>query len=84
MFTFKYKAEIRHKIDGIPCLIGVRMFKKVSPQVAADNPYDYYGYYDISYDILDSKGLPAAWLEKKVTPNEHDEIIYHVRQEMEE
>ena len=82
MFKFNYKEIIDHRLAGIPCQIGVRKCKKVSRQEAADNPYDYYGYCDVDYDILDSRGKPAAWLENKATPADHDEIVSHIIQVM--
>lgn len=60
MLKFNYKELIDYRLAGIPCLIGVRMCKKYPPNPKADNPYDYYGYCDVDYDILDSKGKPAA------------------------
>ena len=80
-----YLTEISHKIASIPCLIAVRRFKKISPDIAADNPYDYYGYCDIDYDVLTADGKPAgAWLLNKITPNEADEILYAIRRKMED
>ena len=80
MFKFKYREIIDHRIAGIPCQIGVRMCKKQPPCPTADNPYDYYGGWDVDYDILDSRGKPAAWLENKATPADHDEILNHIRE----
>jgi len=78
MLKIQYKETISHRLAGIPCLIGVRMCKKYPPNPKADNPDDYYGYCDVDYDILDSKGKPAAWLEKKATKSDHDDIFNRV------
>ena len=78
MLKFNYKELIDHRLAGIPCLIGVRVCKKHPPKATADNPDDYYGYWDVDYDILDSKGKPAAWLDKKATKSDRDEIVSHI------
>ena len=64
-----YLATIEHRIAGIPCLIGVRDFVKVQGSFSFNAPsdLDYSGYTEMSYDVLDRKGLIAAWLERKVT-----------------
>lgn len=78
MLKINYKETISHRLAGIPCLIGVRMCKKYPPNPNADNPDDYYGYWDVDYDILDQKGKAAAWLENKATKSDHDDIFNRV------
>jgi len=63
---------IEHKICGIPCQLKVTVFNDVKPCAWADNPDDYYGYSEIEYDVLDRRGRPALWLEKKMDDKERD------------
>jgi hypothetical protein len=70
-----YEYVIESHVAGIPCLIAVSECN-IQPGCSwADNSDDYYGYSDISYDILDSKGYHAAWLEKKISSAEDDRIV---------
>ena len=63
----KYLAIIESSISGIPCKIGVTTyFKKEADPYTWDSDFDYYGYIDCEYDILDRKGYAAHWLEKKL------------------
>lgn len=68
--SFQY--EVPFRISGIPCLLGVSYFESVSGSFSynADSDLDYYGYTECDYDILDRKGYPAAWLERKMTEDE--------------
>ena len=64
-----YIAEIEHHICGIPCLIGVLEYEGYVPAYINGPPENCYpaegGYGE--YEILDTKGRPAPWLEKKMT-----------------
>lgn len=69
-----YIAEIEHRVSGIPCLIGVITYE-TEPQT-----WDEPGYTDMEWEILDRRGRPAPWLERKVTAQEEasiEEAIYH-------
>jgi len=63
----KYIALVEFRIRGIPCLLGVVDYSRVkgSYSYSADSDWDYHGYIDCDYEILDRKGYPAAWLECK-------------------
>ena len=39
-----------------------------------DSDWDYYGYTEVEMDLLDRKGYPAAWLEKKLTDSDREEL----------
>ena len=70
-----YPYTIEHRIAGIPCLIGVSHYFKQEPQgYWADSDMDCYGYSEWEYDILDRKGYPAAWLERKIDRKEQDRL----------
>ena len=66
----KYICVIDFRIDGIPCLIGVTEYFGQPPHKGSVytcwSDVDYYGYEEISYDVLDRKGYEAKWLLKKV------------------
>ena len=45
---------------------------------------DYYGYEEIEFSVLDRKGYPAAWLERKLGPRERERITDEISQAMRE
>lgn len=74
----RYEAEIEHRIAGIPCLIGVIYF--ASEAQTWDDP----GSVDAEWEVLDRRGRPAPWLERKVDSKEEDAIFEAVCREMED
>lgn len=68
---------IQTRLAGIPCQIAVSNFKRVKGSYSYNAPsdLDYYGYTDYDYEVLDRRGRPAAWLERKVSEAEIDDII---------
>jgi hypothetical protein len=62
------------KVNGIPCQVRVDFFKHVKGDDRADNPFDFDGYYDIEFTLLDRRGYPALWLERKLTNADRDRI----------
>ncbi len=77
----KYELVFDTRIAGIPCQIGVTYFHYQPPWRGSahtcDSDMDYYGYHELEYDVLDRRGRPAAWLEKKMD----DEIRSEIDQE---
>ena len=77
----KYELVFDTRIAGIPCQIGVTYFHYQPPwrgsAQTCDSDWDYYGYTELEYDVLDRRGRPAAWLEKKMD----DEIRTEIDQE---
>ena len=65
-----YIAEIDARIAGIPCKVGVTHYLNQAGNSRADSDWDYYGYTEIEYDVLDRKGRKAPWLERKVTEDD--------------
>ena len=59
-------TKIESKVCGIPCIIAVHKFMAGSYSYAAGSDVDYYGASE--WEILDRRGRPAPWLERKVTP----------------
>ena len=77
----KYELVFDTRIAGIPCQIGVTYFHYQPPwrgsAQTCDSDWAYYGYTELEYDVLDRRGRPAAWLEKKMD----DEIRSEIGQE---
>jgi hypothetical protein len=64
-----YLAELEARVAGIPCLIGVIEYKQTKGSYSRNAPSDI-DYRDCTYmdwEILDSRGRKASWLQKKVT-----------------
>jgi hypothetical protein len=81
-----YLAEIESTVAGIPCLIGVTEFSSVrgSYSYHADSDMDYYGYTESKWVVLDRRGRPAAWMERKLTDAERSRIEQEVAETMAE
>jgi hypothetical protein len=81
-----YLAEIESTVAGIPCLIGVTDFSSVrgSYSYHADSDMDYYGYTESEWVVLDRRGRPAAWLERKLTDADRSRIEQEVAETMAE
>ena len=65
-----YITEIETRVAGIPCIIGVTHFESVKGNGncwTAASDLDYYGYTECEFEVLDSRGRKAAWLERKIT-----------------
>ena len=66
-----YLAEIEARAAGLPCLLGVTHYFERSPDYSSrDSDMDYRGFVEVEWEILDRRGNPAAWLAKKVSPDE--------------
>ena len=62
-------TEFEHRVCGIPCIIEVTHFESVKGSYSYNAPsdMDYYGYTECEYEVLDRRGRPAPWLQRKVT-----------------
>lgn len=78
--------EVEVRIQGIPAIAKVTHFLKVKPHRGSpqtcDSDWDYYGYTEIEFDVLDRKGYPAAWLERKMTREDEENIKIAIQEEM--
>ena len=70
-------TTIQTRLAGIPCQIAVTDFRRVEGSYSYNAPSDadFYGYTDYDYEVLDRRGRPAPWLEKKVSQADIDEKI---------
>lgn len=65
-----YISTYNYKLHGIPCQVAVKFYEP------AEDDVDYCAGFaaQFDWDLLDRKGYRAAWLEKKATPEDNDEI----------
>ena len=77
-----YIAEIESRVAGIPCIIGVTEFESVrgSYDYNAASDWDYHGYTECDFEVLDRRGRPAPWLARKLT----DKIVREIESEIAE
>lgn len=63
---------IETRIAGIPCKINVKLFERVQGSYSRyeESAQDYYGWTELDWDVLDRRGRPAPWLERKLTADE--------------
>lgn len=71
-------------LAGIPCLLKVERYIKVSPWRGSPHTCpsaaDYYGYEEADWEVCDRKGYLAPWLAKKITPFIKDCIMETIRE----
>lgn len=81
-----YIAEIESRIAGIPCLICVTHFNSVRGSYSYNAPsdMDYYGYTESEWEVLDRRGRPAAWIERKMTGADQSRIEQEIADHMTE
>lgn len=73
-----YVAQFDHRIAGIPCQIGVTYFHYQPPwrgsAQTCDSDWDYHGYTELEFEVLDRRGRRAEWLERKMNDDDETEI----------
>ena len=71
-----YIVEIESRVAGIPCIIGVTHYEcvKGSYSYHAASDWDYHGYTECEFEVLDRRGRKAAWLERKLDDKMTQEI----------
>jgi hypothetical protein len=71
-----YIAEIKARVAGIPCIIGVIEYESTagSYDYNAPSDWDYHGYSESEWEVCDRRGRPAPWLAKKLTDEDESEI----------
>lgn len=64
-----YLLKVLFKIQGIPCLLGVKSIVEQKPFKGhprfCESDMDYWGWSEVEYDILDRTGYKAEWLARK-------------------
>ena len=77
-----YQALVEIQAAGIPALAGVTYYDYQPP--FRGSPYlcdcsdDYYGHEEVEWELLDRRGKPAPWLERKLTAADREEITAHL------
>ena len=72
----KQKGQVSTHIQGIPCLIAIGYYHKQKPLgMQADSDHDARGYTDAEYTVLDRKGYPAKWLERKMNDLDRERVV---------
>ncbi len=61
-------------ISGIPCQVALLSYYSTKGNSSADNDYDYYGYEEAEWVVLDRKGYEAPWLARKLTEYDNERI----------
>ena len=82
MNTTSYIDRVEIRAAGIPALAGITAYDyqppfRGSPYLCACSD-DYYGHDEIEWEILDRRGRPAPWLERKLSKGEREEITSHL------
>jgi hypothetical protein len=84
-----YIHQLDAEICGIPCIIGVTTYERVQGSFSYNAPsdMDYHGYEEIEFDVLNRRGRPAPYLERRMTDDEResieDDIRTHFKEELE-
>lgn len=71
---------ISARIGGIPCTIDIVRFEHKAPNYSysAETDMDFYGYTIIDYRVLDRRGRPAPWLERKMDEKEREALERYI------
>lgn len=75
------------RVCGIPCQVQVDCFNIVEGNPNTwDSDWDYYGYEEIEFTILTTKGKRADWLKRKAenTAGEIDRITQFIKDAMQQ
>ena len=77
--------EFEARACGIPCTIRVLTWDAYRPAVIRADPGDSHPAEggEGEWELLDSRGRPAPWLERKLTPAERERIDALVYEKME-
>jgi len=74
---------IETRIAGIPCIVETTYISIVKPDCRADSDWDYTGYSELEWVVLDRRGRPAPWLQRKVTDEDEERINEEIFNQME-
>lgn len=71
-----YQKIINTRIAGIPAKVGVtHVYRQRGSRLQNEvSDLDYHGYVEFDYDVLDTQGKRAFWLERKLTDEMRSEI----------
>lgn len=70
------RGDFASRIAGIPCMIDVTHYREQKPMGRwADSDMDCDGFTEFEYQVLDRRGRPAPWLERKATKDDEARIL---------
>ena len=74
-------------VCGIPCQVEITNARYVKPQSYSpyncDSDMDYYGYWsNVEYELYDRRGYRAKWLENKMTPQDHTDLLNYITENL--
>ena len=75
--------SIETRIAGIPCIVETTHISIVRADHLADSDWDYTGYSEMEWVVLDRRGRPAPWLQRKVTDEDEERINEEIFNQME-
>lgn len=77
-----YAALVEIRAAGIPALKGVTRYRYQAPfrgsPCRCDSDWDYYGYEEIAWGLLDRRGRSAPWLDHKLSQRGRDALTAHL------
>lgn len=78
--------DVQTRVAGIPCIARVTHFYRQSPwrggAQSCPSDMDWYGFTECEFQILDRRGRPAPWLERKLTDDEVARIEEEITESM--
>jgi hypothetical protein len=79
--------EIETRVSGIPCIARVTHYFCEAPHRGSahtcNSDVDYRGYTECEFDILDRRGRPAFWLERKASDEDRQRIEQEITEQLE-
>lgn len=77
--------QIETRVAGIPCIARVTHYFCQPPMgPSADSDLDCRGYTECEFDILDRRGRPAPWLERKASDEDRERIEQEIIDQLED
>lgn len=78
--------DVQTRVAGIPCIARVTHFYRQRPwrgsAHSCPSDMDWYGFTECEFQILDRRGRPAPWLERKLTDDEVARIEEEITESM--
>jgi hypothetical protein len=70
------QPDFETAVAGIPCGVVIESYTAVAGSFSrnAASDLDYYGYTECDWRLVDRRGYPAAWLEKKLSSDDESRI----------
>ena len=78
-------SEFETRVCGIPCIVRVKYYEVYIPAKVSGPPEHCYPEEggEGEWEILDRRGKPAPWLERKMTPADDDQLNREIFNHME-